>query len=380
MGFIVFIMVFLTVFYWACPRVFLVADYIPTRRHLSTTIHGTSATEKHSTQPQKTRTTEFVNVGYPGCLDAMARATRSHTPTRDAVIESLQLLHPTIGITDVLQQLHDGHNISSVLENVSLQHAEEHRFFHLVSQSLVDGVLIPQSLEQAAALLREEHRHRQELESAAAQAQLSARLLTYLPFPVFLLLLTFSSSARHSILLAPSFVVIVLGIALNRAGWKWMRSLIRGTATRTNDALLHFVDSICVGLRAGIPLYQAVLRWASIHDGELHNALILGHSLSEAFDAFAVRIGGDATIVTHLLLSAERDGLPIAHTINQLSTEMRQQRRHRNEIALRQIPTKLALPVVLCVLPSFILLTVVPLIVANFAHFQFSPPPISTPL
>ena len=378
----VFSLVFFTVFWWMCPRVFLMADRIPAHRQLATTLHDTGAMEPQqlSMRSPNIRTTKFMDVGYPTCLDALARATRSHAPTRDALMESLRSLPPSPGINDVLHRLHNGDNISSVLESVSIRNAEEHRFFHLVSQSLVDGVLIPQSLEQAAALLREEHRHRQELETAAAQAQLSARLLTYLPFPVFFLLLAFSSSARHSVFLAPSFVVVVLGIALNRAGWKWMKAMIRGTATRTNDALLHFVDSICVGLRAGVPLYEAVVRWASIHDSELHTSLTLGHSLSQAFDEFANRMGGDTSIVTQLLINAERDGLPVAHTINQLSVEMRLQRRHRTEIALRQLPTKLALPVVFCVLPSFILLTVVPLIVANLAHFHFSPPPISTPL
>jgi hypothetical protein len=52
--------------------------------------------------------------------------------------------------------------------------------------------------------------------------------------------------------------------------------------------------------------------------------------------------------------------------------EMRTHRRQQ----VRQLPTKLMLPLVLCVLPSFIFLTVIPLILANLSQFTFSPPPI----
>jgi tight adherence protein C len=77
-----------------------------------------------------------------------------------------------------------------------------------------------------------------------------------------------------------------------------------------------------------------------------------------------------------VLLEADRDGLPIIHTISRLSLEMHTHRRQQADVKVRQLPTKLTLPIVFCVLPSFVFLTVIPLILANLRQFTFSPPPL----
>ena len=352
------------------------------RLHLSRCTGEVQKNEPLSTpkQRQRNRIAKHVQMDYPQCLDAMARDTRSQLPARDVLIQSFSCLSPSISITTLLHQLEQGDDITNALTNAPTQDSSEIRFLHLVLQSLVGELLVPHSLEQAASLLREEHRQERELEAATAQARLSARILTLLPFVVLAILMTFSTTTRRAIFLAPSLIMVCIGVVLNRIGWQWIRHLIERTRTHSPDVSTQLAEALCVALPAGIPIHHAIEKWSSQRDAILHHSLIAGLPLAESLQEFAHRAGAKAEPLVHMLLTAERDGLPIAHTINQLTTELRLQRRHHADVQLRQLPTKLSMPVVFLVLPSFVLLTVMPLIVANFTHFQFSPPPITTPL
>lgn len=331
-------------------------------------------------QRQRNRRAKQVQMDYPQCLDAMARNTRSQMPARDVLIESFSCLSPSISISTLLHQLEQGDDITDALTNAPTQDSSEIRFLHLVLQSLVGGLFVPYSLEQAASLLRDEHRQEKELEAATAQARLSAHILTLLPFVVLAILLACSATTRRAIFLTPSLIMLCIGVVLNRIGWQWIRHLIERTRTYSPDVSTQLAEVLCVALPAGIPNHHAIEKWASQHDAILQHSLVVGLPLAEALREFSHRVGGNAEPLVHMLLTADRDGLPIAHTINQLTTELRLQRRHHTDVQLRQLPTKLSMPVVFLVLPSFVLLTVMPLIVANFTHFQFSPPPITTPL
>jgi hypothetical protein len=127
-----------------------------------------------------------------------------------------------------------------------------------------------------------------------------------------------------------------------------------------------------------VPLRDAVEAWAAESEPTLHQTLVRGEPLSVALQGFVHQHDGGSHHLVQVLLDADRDGLPIIHTVSRLSLEMRTHRRQQADIKVRQLPTKLTLPIVLCVLPSFIFLTVIPLILANLSQFTFSPPPIPT--
>jgi hypothetical protein len=65
------------------------------------------------------------------------------------------------------------------------------------------------------------------------------------------------------------------------------------------------------------------------------------------------------------LLASERDGLAVGPMLERLSTVSRQQRRQELDAAARQLPVRMAIPLVACVLPSFVLLGVVPLFIGS---------------
>jgi hypothetical protein len=70
------------------------------------------------------------------------------------------------------------------------------------------------------------------------------------------------------------------------------------------------------------------------------------------------------------LAAADRDGLPLSPILDRLATEARQQRRRRADTLARQLPIRLSLPLVLCTLPSFVLLAVAPLLLAAIASLR----------
>ena len=76
-------------------------------------------------------------------------------------------------------------------------------------------------------------------------------------------------------------------------------------------------------------------------------------------------LGHVAFALCEALLASERDGLAVGSMLERLSTVSRQQRRQEFDVAVRQLPVRMAIPLVTCVLPSFVLLGVVPLFVGS---------------
>jgi tight adherence protein C len=82
----------------------------------------------------------------------------------------------------------------------------------------------------------------------------------------------------------------------------------------------------------------------------------------EALDDAAVRPGPAARPVLAALVASERYGAPLGDALAVLAVEARADRRRRAEEAARRVPVQLLFPLVLCVLPAFVLLTLAPLL------------------
>lgn len=377
--------VFCIMVWFVCPRLFLRMDQRVASSHVSQLV---SQPQPHSSSevlpiPQSFRirgsrrqhSSPKCLPEYARCLDSLARATRSHQPARDALVAALSLLTPTAALTKAIDDLDSVQEIETSL-SPSECHSHEQQLFEFLRISLVQQVFVPQALEQAADIIREEFRHHQDVTTATAQARSSASLLTLVPFAVLALLLISSSTARQGSLTAPFVLTVAVGITVNRLGWWWIQRLVNNSGMATTDLSLSLTQRLCISLRAGVPLRTAIEEWAAENDSTLCETLLRGDSLSTSLHDFVQRQSGGSHHLAQVLLEADRDGLPIVHTVSRLSAEMRTHRRHQADIKTRQLPTKLTLPIVLCVLPSFVFLAVIPLILANLSQFTFSPPPI----
>lgn len=97
-----------------------------------------------------------------------------------------------------------------------------------------------------------------------------------------------------------------------------------------------------------------------------------GVRFGEALEEVPRLLGAHARSFIDVLIDAERLGIPIEQLIFQLSMTARHHRRRLAESSARRLPVQLAVPLVTCTLPSFVVLVIVPVIVATLRHLRIS--------
>ena len=156
---------------------------------------------------------------------------------------------------------------------------------------------------------------------------------------------------------------------------------IRGPRPPPAADMADMVDLLVLGLRAGLlpllvlrqladdcppsvqPAVRAVLDDVD-HGTRLGDAL---RTLPRLVDPTHEPL---ATIVADQLVAAEVHGLPLTPVLERLAADARERRRHDLEAAIRRLPVRLSLPLVLCTLPSFVLVAVVPLLLAALTSLR----------
>ncbi len=114
-------------------------------------------------------------------------------------------------------------------------------------------------------------------------------------------------------------------------------------------------------LRAAHPHVASIL---SEPIGSVLQRLDAGDRFSDALSALTQRLGHRADTLVDTLAAADRDGLPLAPVLERLAAEAHAHRRRQSDTLARQLPIRLSIPLVVCTLPSFVLLAVVPLLLA----------------
>ena len=180
-----------------------------------------------------------------------------------------------------------------------------------------------------------------------------------------------------ALIVAASLVVIgviatCLLIAI-RAAWKRLSSLlkIKRRQHRIDRDMPDALDMFVLVVQSGLTPRQAVDHLAerapdSVRIGfaAVVARLARGDPLADALAALRHEFGGSARALADLVGSADRYGHPLAPILGQLATESRASRRRLDEAAARSLPVKLSFPLVLCTLPSFVLLAIVPAVMA----------------
>ena len=155
----------------------------------------------------------------------------------------------------------------------------------------------------------------------------------------------------------------------------------RGRAPQTSAALVEFVDLFVVLLKSGRTSHQAldcIARWGS--DDVQRTAVrildrcAMGERLADAVGELLVVFGAPAVGIANTLSTAERDGLPVAAVLDRLVSEAHTERRRQAQVDAAKLPIKLAFPLVACVLPSFVALTVVPILIGALSSLNVKGP------
>ena len=148
--------------------------------------------------------------------------------------------------------------------------------------------------------------------------------------------------------------------------------LQRKTAAVTTTQLSNATDMLSVLLLSGMTTPQALQQLHHYLDEpcrtvfqDCSQLLRHGSRFRDVVRQLSSTFGSPAFALCEALLASERDGIAVGPLLERLSAVTRQQRRQELDAAARQLPVRMAIPLVVCVLPSFVLLGVVPLFVGS---------------
>ncbi|HYN34127.1 MAG TPA: type II secretion system F family protein [Ilumatobacteraceae bacterium] len=136
-------------------------------------------------------------------------------------------------------------------------------------------------------------------------------------------------------------------------------------------ALPDALDLLVLAIRTGLTPQQAIAELAVSAPKSVRSAFALtvhrcerGQSFADALTALPETLGPGAIGLADVIATSDRYGLPLGPVLDQLTTEARESRRRRDQADARKLPVRLSFPLVVCTLPSFVLLAIAPAVIA----------------
>lgn len=388
-----------TLVWYLAPRVFLACDRRAARARLSprsevcaphrpTRIDRLKSSTVASTSlPDANHTSDLVTLA--ALCDAVARATRSGVAAHDSLLKGIDAVGVRATWAGLLRRdLEDGVSLHAAMVRAgAAATGDDAACLALLASAVVGSTVVPAAVDHAAEVLRGIARCRADLQVAVSHTKFSLRILTSLPFGLLGLSFVASSTFRASVFSVRTIGPIIIGLIINRAGSLWMkRIIVRAVSHAQSDPLTDLIDRVCVSLRAGHSVAQAceaLDHGDTAHleplPSEIAGRVRAGRPLDEALEPLGHQHGLAGRMFADVLVGAERDGLPIVPLVTRIASEVRNERQHRVDIAVRQLPSRLAIPLVLCVLPAFLLTTLVPLVTASLGSLTIRLP-ITSPI
>lgn len=153
------------------------------------------------------------------------------------------------------------------------------------------------------------------------------------------------------------------------AGWPEVIELVI-LGIQAGAAPLAAVEAASVRIAATAHVDERIQR---AFDEVVHR-IHRGVGLADALRALPEQLGPSAAEFADSIATADRYGLPIGPVLDRLATEARAERRRRAEIEARSLPVRLSFPLVVCTLPSFVLLAIVPAVLGAVRTLRGSVP------
>ena len=159
-------------------------------------------------------------------LDTVSRRCASGESLSAALTAALRTTTRFAGPTAVLDR---GGSVRDALAGVQHTDPDVTLAVHVVELCAAQGGNVSESLDRAAATLRERHGMRLERRAHSAQARLSARVLTVVPIAFAGWTLATTPTVRAFTTTPAGLACIVLGAATNAVGWRLMTRAIRSS-------------------------------------------------------------------------------------------------------------------------------------------------------
>ena len=149
----------------------------------------------------------------------------------------------------------------------------------------------------------------------------------------------------------------------------------RKKATATD--LVEVLDGLTLCLSAGLSIPQSMKHVGGSRDSLAHRQLSdaqqvyeIGQDLPSALTQLA-HADEQWTIICGILSSAHLSGAPIVASINSLLEYLREEAQSEISTRIRSLAVKCVMPLGLCFLPAFLLLTVLPLVGSFIAQLHW---------
>jgi hypothetical protein len=151
----------------------------------------------------------------------------------------------------------------------------------------------------------------------------------------------------------------------------------RAHETAVVDQLPDIVDLLALTTSAGLPVTAAFAAIGSRPGGPFGAGLSAaaahaarGGTTAEALALVSRAAGSPARPLIEALAEHDHYGTPLRPALDRVAIESRLRRRRHAEEAARRLPITLLFPLVLTVLPAFVLLTVVPLLAGSLGSLS----------
>jgi tight adherence protein C len=169
-------------------------------------------------------------------------------------------------------------------------------------------------------------------------------------------------------------IALIAAVALFFLPDYWVVSVRDKRQAAMQGAAPDTIDQMTICVEAGLGFDAALNRVASTTDGPLTDEL--RHTISDIQAgvprAQALRALSDRAQIVEIrqlvtaLLQAQKHGVPLAETLRIQSSEMRLKRKQRTEEKAAKLTVKMLFPIIVCFMPVFIIVTVVPALIGVF--------------
>ena len=148
-------------------------------------------------------------------------------------------------------------------------------------------------------------------------------------------------------------------------------------AERIQAAIPDTVELLILILQAGSAPAQAIRELRHSVDPVLVDAfdrviaqLDRGHRLADALGVLVADLGPSIRSVVDAIATADRYGLELTTVLERRGTEARIDRRRSADTDARKLSVRLTFPLVICILPAFVLLAIAPALTSTLASIR----------
>ncbi len=286
-----------------------------------------------------------------------------------------------LGVVDPLRAATDvgiGFDVDATIRRWGSTTTDPHERRIALALSIANehGADVTAGLDRIAEDIRTEHELDDRRRALTAQTRMQAGALVSLPL-LFGLLAT--GLAGGGIPDRPiALVAIAAGVALDVAGLAWMRRLARGVEVDRDPIRSSLAESLMLirlGAQTGATIRDAVGLAAEHGDGAV--AVHLRHASARIGAGFDLRsalepAASNALLeqLADVLVRAERDGDHVDLHLEWLARDLRASREAALELAAQRAAMVSLAPLVLCILPAFVLIAFVPLLVSSLDQLR----------